>query len=153
MLRDSESVIWNNVVVEIDGKSERLRLEAAFGPALLHWALDDNSEESRTFGATTNEKIRALLKVLCENRILLERHRSDDLSDVYVSAYLEEDPTAQKFSLAMTIETINHIVRCVVGLSEDDARANSTRDRILAPRAPEVIDHLKASIAADRRSS
>jgi hypothetical protein len=138
------------VIVEIEGKTERLRIEITFGPALLRWALDDNSKESRELGVTANEKIRALLQILCENRMLLERHRDDDLSDIYISAYLGADPTAQTMGLAMTTETVDHIVSCAIGLSEHDARANSTRDHVFAPREAEVIDHLKASIAADQ---
>ena len=153
MLGDPESVIWNDVVVEIDGKTEHLRMETVFGPALLRWALDDDSEETRKFGVTANEKIRALLQLLCKNRALLERHRDDDLSDVYISAYLGTDPTAQRMGLAMTIETVGHIVRCVIGLSEDDTRMNSMRDQVFASREAEVIGHLKASIAADRHSN
>jgi hypothetical protein len=153
MLDDPESVIWNDVVVEIGGKTERLRMEATFGPALLRWALDNDSKESKRFAVNANVKIRTLLQLLCENRMLLERHRDDDLSDVYICAYLGEDPTLQTMGLVMTTEIIEHVVRCGVGLSEDDTRVNSTRNQVFAPREAELIDHLKASIAADRYSS
>ena len=152
MLDDPEHVIWNDAVVEIDGKTENLRMELAFGPALAAWALDDDSEESREFPATADIRIRALLKIVCENRLLLERHRADDLVDVYVTAYLGRDPAARTMEVSLAIETVRDIVRCAVGLSEDDARSNSTRDRAFVPRESEIVDHLRASIAADKRA-
>lgn len=151
MVEDREIVIKNSVNVTLDGANDFIKLELAIAPALLRWALDDRSEESRKFGGSANDRIRAWLSVICENRVLLERHRDDDFCDVYVAAYIGiEEREESRIGLALKTESMGEHLKCIVGLSEEDIRAIESRDLIFRPREAEVISHLKNTILDDR---
>ncbi|QIO51215.1 hypothetical protein HA461_08495 [Rhizobium leguminosarum bv. trifolii] len=147
MVEDSETVIRNGAQVEIDGVMEHVKFEVAFGPELLRWSLDDESKESLKFNVNADMKLRSLLNTCCENSTLLEGHRDEDLCDIYTMAYVGTEPEPDdRLGLALKIETVGEIVRCIVGFSEDDVRRSEMNLKVFASREAELMAHIEATI-------
>ncbi|MBY3132288.1 hypothetical protein [Rhizobium laguerreae] len=147
MVEDSDTVIRNSAQVEIDGVMEHIKFEVAFGPELLRWSLDDENEESLKFNVNADMKLRSLLNTCCENRTLLEGHRDEDLCDIHTMAYVGTGPEPDdRLGLALKIETVGEIVRCIVGFSEDDVRRSEMNIKVFASREAELMAHIEATI-------
>ncbi|MGH0297814.1 hypothetical protein [Sinorhizobium meliloti] len=147
MVEDSDTVIRNRAQLEINGVMELIKFEVAFGPELLRWSLDDASKESLEFNVDADTKLRALLNICCKDRSLLEGHRDEDLCDIYTMAYVGTEPAPEdRLGLALKIETVGEIVRCIVGFSEHDVRRSEMNVKIFASREAGLMAHIEATI-------
>ena len=147
MRDDPKAVINNQVTVSMKGEFLSLKIEIAFGRELIRWSFEDNKWSSRGIGV--NEKLRALLSILCKNRELLEAFRDDDFGYVYQVMYLGFDNSPDRLRLALKIESVENFVRCVVGLSIADVRTNNTRDHIFSERKDTMLEGIRTCIATE----
>jgi hypothetical protein len=146
MLADPESVIKNQAQIQIGDQVHELRFELAFGAELMRWAFNANDDWGPEIGP--DERLRAMLSLLCKNRSLLEGFRDDDYGFVYEMIYLGFDESPDRLSLALKIESIGELVRIVVGLKMAEVRANNVRDFAFSSRKSGVLDQLRAGIEA-----
>lgn len=150
MVEDPDAVIDNDAEVEINGIRQALRFELTFGPAMLAWALDDESEESVEFGADADLKLRMMLDLCCRNQVFLERHRDEDLFDIYTMAYIGTEPASERrLGLVLKIETMGHMMRCILGLSEEDVGKRGVYGQVAVRHEALLMAHLEATIRSN----
>ena len=146
MLADPESVVNNQVQVEIRDEVHVLKFEVAFGADLIRWALNAEDEWGPEIGP--NERLRAMLSLLCDNRNMLEGFRDDDYGYVYEMMYLGFDDSPDRLSLALKIESFKDLIRIVVGLKAAEVRANNARDHIFSSRKNDLLEQIRSVIEA-----
>ncbi|WP_095203060.1 hypothetical protein [Mesorhizobium carmichaelinearum] len=146
MLADPESVVNNQVQVQIGDQVHALKFELAFSANLIRWAFNADDEWGPEIGP--NERLRVMLSILCDNRNILEGFRDDDYGFVYEVIYLGFDDSPDRLSLALKIESFAKVIRIVVGLKAAEVRVNNARDHIFSKRKGVLLEQIRALIEA-----